>query len=175
MAKRLSEIQNVSVALIEAGYFYEYDNNNVSQIVINSNSAPDPANIQPLIDWDIISSASTTVNPAVNPAYLSTLTDRVVAIVADKRATELTKAVDYTTGSSAPALTLEDDILQFMKTNIAQFYRAAGTATVGKQGGKDAVADTKGRVIFRLTPPAHNKSAVYALAEKLAGDIAGGR
>ena len=35
-----------------------YDNNNVSQIpayhTVNSNAAPDPANVQPLIDWGII-------------------------------------------------------------------------------------------------------------------------
>ena len=58
VAKRLSETPGVSVAVVEAGDFYEYDNNNISEIpayhTVNSNAAPDPANIQPLIDWGII-------------------------------------------------------------------------------------------------------------------------
>ena len=61
VAKRLAENPAVSVAVIEAGGFYELDNSNISQIpafhTFNSNSAPDPANIQPLIDWGIITTA----------------------------------------------------------------------------------------------------------------------
>lgn len=60
-AKRLAENPAVSVAVIEAGGFYELDNSNVSQIpafhTVKSNSDPDPANIQPLIDWGVITTA----------------------------------------------------------------------------------------------------------------------
>ncbi|KAL8785866.1 MAG: hypothetical protein Q9195_008461 [Heterodermia aff. obscurata] len=63
VAKRLAENPALSVAAIEAGGFNELDNSNVSQIpafhTVNSNSDPDPANIQPLIDWGIITSAQT--------------------------------------------------------------------------------------------------------------------
>ncbi|KAI4162703.1 MAG: hypothetical protein LQ342_003749 [Letrouitia transgressa] len=58
VAKRLAEDPKVSVAVVEAGGFYGLDNGNVSQIpayhTVNSNADPDPANIQPLIDWGII-------------------------------------------------------------------------------------------------------------------------
>ena len=61
VAKRLAEDPKVSVAVIEAGGFYELDNSNISQIpayyTFNVNSAPDPASIQPLIDWGIITAA----------------------------------------------------------------------------------------------------------------------
>ena len=61
VAKRLAEDPKVSVAVIEAGGFYELDNSNMSQIpayhTFNANAAPDPANIQPLIDWGIITAA----------------------------------------------------------------------------------------------------------------------
>ena len=60
--KRLSENPNLSIAIVEAGNFYEYDNGNVSQIpafhTVNANSAPDPANIQSLIDWGFITQPS---------------------------------------------------------------------------------------------------------------------
>ncbi|KAL9039526.1 MAG: hypothetical protein Q9214_004840 [Letrouitia sp. 1 TL-2023] len=58
VAKRLAEDPKISVAVVEASGFYELNNGNVSQIpayhTVNSNADPDPANIQPLIDWGII-------------------------------------------------------------------------------------------------------------------------
>ena len=61
VAKRLAENPAISVAVIEAGGFCELNNGNVSQIpafhTVNSNSDPDPANIQPLIDWGVITTA----------------------------------------------------------------------------------------------------------------------
>ncbi|CAF9939106.1 MAG: hypothetical protein HETSPECPRED_001483, partial [Heterodermia speciosa] len=66
VAKRLAENPAVSVAVIEAGGFYELDNSNVSQIpafhTVNSNSDPDPANIQPLIDWGVTTTAQAGLN-----------------------------------------------------------------------------------------------------------------
>ena len=55
MAKRLIE-DNYTVAVIEAGSFYEIDNGNYSQIPYNDiyYSSPDPSTIQPLIDWGVI-------------------------------------------------------------------------------------------------------------------------
>ncbi|KAI4229109.1 MAG: hypothetical protein L6R40_008082 [Gallowayella cf. fulva] len=55
VAQRLSEDPKVSVAVIEAGGFYELDNGNVSQIPAfyarNFNQTDAPETIQPLIDW----------------------------------------------------------------------------------------------------------------------------
>lgn len=55
VAERLAEDPTVSVAVIEAGGFYELDNGNVSQIPAfyskNFNQTDAPETIQPLIDW----------------------------------------------------------------------------------------------------------------------------
>lgn len=56
VAKRLAESPGISVAVIEAGSFYEINNGNFSQVpaydVLYSSS--DPASIQPLVDWGIV-------------------------------------------------------------------------------------------------------------------------
>ncbi|KAL8655726.1 MAG: hypothetical protein Q9210_000707 [Variospora velana] len=55
VAERLSEDPTISVAVIEAGGFYELDNGNVSQIPAfyakNFNQTVAPETVQPLIDW----------------------------------------------------------------------------------------------------------------------------
>lgn len=57
IATRLAEAQN-SVAVIEAGSFYELDNGNLSQIpsddVLYTSAAPVQTSIQPLVDWGFI-------------------------------------------------------------------------------------------------------------------------
>ena len=56
MAARLAEDPSNSVAVIEAGGFYEIDNGNISQIPGDATyySGSDPNNTQPLIDWDFV-------------------------------------------------------------------------------------------------------------------------
>lgn len=56
MAERLAEDPTVSVAVIEAGSFYEIDNGNISQIPVDDSmySLSSPSQIQPLIDWGVI-------------------------------------------------------------------------------------------------------------------------
>lgn len=57
IATRLAEAQN-SVAVIEAGSFYELDNANLSQIpsddALYASPAPEQTSIQPLVDWGFI-------------------------------------------------------------------------------------------------------------------------
>lgn len=56
VAKRLAEDPNVSVAVIEAGGFYELDNGNNSQIPAFAprNSTTAVTDIQPLVDWGFV-------------------------------------------------------------------------------------------------------------------------
>lgn len=62
VARRLAANPAVSVAVIEAGGFYEIDNGNVSQIPNDAAqySSPDPtSSIQPLVDWGIVTKPQT--------------------------------------------------------------------------------------------------------------------
>ncbi|KAL9078893.1 MAG: hypothetical protein Q9157_002188 [Trypethelium eluteriae] len=64
MAERLTEDTNYTVAVIEAGSFYEFDNANYSQIPAYDTyySSASPSNIQPLVDWGIITVPQKSLN-----------------------------------------------------------------------------------------------------------------
>ena len=57
LAKRLAEDPQNSVAVVEAGSFYEITNGNHSQVPGYDlySTAPSPTDIQPLVDWGLIS------------------------------------------------------------------------------------------------------------------------
>lgn len=56
LATRLSANRSLSVAVIEAGGFYEIDNHNYSSVAGYESyyTGADPANTQPLIDWGFV-------------------------------------------------------------------------------------------------------------------------
>lgn len=75
IAGRLASNPNISVAVIEAGGFYEIDNGNGSVIpafAALQHIGSQPNDTQPLIDWGLV-----TVPQAVR-AYLSTNTQRAL-------------------------------------------------------------------------------------------------
>lgn len=55
IANRLSQNPNLTVAVVEAGSFYEITNGNISQIpgydTQWASSSPEPSTFNPLIDW----------------------------------------------------------------------------------------------------------------------------
>lgn len=56
MAVRLAENSFFSVAVIEAGGFYEQDNGNISVVpgYCTVHSGTDPADVNPLVDWGFV-------------------------------------------------------------------------------------------------------------------------
>ena len=87
LAARLSENPNLSVAVIEAGSFYELDNGNVSQIpaYAGRNGGSDPSQIQPAIDWGIVSTPQTVgkhQQPSQSYASNTVFADDGLAIIA---------------------------------------------------------------------------------------------
>jgi choline dehydrogenase len=56
VAARLAEDESVSVAVVEAGSFYEIDNGNLSQIPADDATwtGKDPQDVNPLIDWGFV-------------------------------------------------------------------------------------------------------------------------
>ena len=63
MATRLASAPGISVAVIEAGGFYEVDNGNKSTVpgYANYYTGSDPHNYQPLIDWGFSTVPQTVV------------------------------------------------------------------------------------------------------------------
>lgn len=66
VAQRLAENPQLSVAVVEGGSFYEFDNGNYSQIPAYDVqfSSPDPASTQPLVDWGNVTTPQTVGIPS---------------------------------------------------------------------------------------------------------------
>ncbi|KAI8624983.1 putative glucose-methanol-choline oxidoreductase [Xylariaceae sp. FL1651] len=138
-----------------------------------------------------IASADTTVHPIINPNSLTHPADVDVAVAAFKRAREFW-ATDVmkklAIGDEVyPGLnvTTDEEILASLRRSYNAIYHASCTNKMGKADDPLAVVDPKARVYgvqslrvvdasaFPLLPPGHPESTVYALAEKIACDIAG--
>ncbi|KAL8754256.1 MAG: hypothetical protein Q9184_005170 [Pyrenodesmia sp. 2 TL-2023] len=139
-----------------------------------------------------INSTDTARNPIINPNWLLDPRDQEIAVAGFKRARQI-----FQTESIRPILlgeedfpganvTSDEDILAVIRKTANSIDHAAGSCAMGKVGDRDAVVDSRARVIgveglrvvdasaFPLLPPGHPQATVYALAEKIADDILNG-
>ncbi|KAI0867910.1 putative glucose-methanol-choline oxidoreductase [Hypoxylon argillaceum] len=138
-----------------------------------------------------ISSADTAVQPIIDPNSLTHPADVAVAVAAFKRAREfwatdvmkkLAIGDEYYPG---PDVATDEEILASIRRSYNAIYHASCTNKMGKEDDPTAVVDPQARVYgvqglrvvdassFPFLPPGHPQSTVYALAEKIACDVAG--
>ncbi|KAJ5932768.1 choline dehydrogenase [Penicillium verrucosum] len=137
-----------------------------------------------------INSTSMKDSPVINPRWLTSSTDVEIAVAAFRRVRQILQmpvlqqniivGSEVTPGSDVKTY---DEIHHYLKQNFASMSHPASTCRMGKEGDKNAVVDSKGRVlglnhlriadasIFPFLPPGLPLGVVYMVAEKIAGDI----
>ncbi|KAL9010685.1 MAG: hypothetical protein Q9180_009266, partial [Flavoplaca navasiana] len=136
-----------------------------------------------------INSLDTARNPIISPNWLLDPRDQEVAVAGFKRARQIFQTESIRPillgGEDFPGLnvTSDVDILAVIQKSATSIDHAAGTCAMGKLGDRNAVVDSRARVIgvqglkavdasaFPILPPGHPQATVYALAEKIAEDI----
>ncbi|KAI0399562.1 putative glucose-methanol-choline oxidoreductase [Xylaria palmicola] len=138
-----------------------------------------------------ISSADTAVQPVIDPNSLTHPADAAVAVAAFKRGREFW-ATDVMQRLAiggeiypGPDVATDEEILASIRRSYNAIYHASCTNKMGREDDPLAVVDPRARVYgvgnlrvvdasaFPFLPPGHPQSTVYALAEKIACDIAG--
>ncbi|KAI4157808.1 MAG: hypothetical protein LQ342_008003 [Letrouitia transgressa] len=137
-----------------------------------------------------ISSKNTNDYPFVSPNWLLDPRDQEVAVAAFKRAravftNNVTRPIVL--GDEAfPGLNVSSDaeMLDLIQRSAAASYHASATCAMGRANDSKAVLDSKARVYgvqglrvvdasaFPVLPPGHPSSTIYALAEKIAENLA---
>jgi choline dehydrogenase len=156
-----------------------------------------PILIAPLSRGNVsISSADMSDPPIINPNWLTHPTDQQVAVAALKRSRDIWNATSFdpirmrgeelTPGPDLPSDDDDDDdevILRFLQLHVGFNWHASCTCKMGRGGDVMAVVDSRARVFgvgglrvvdasaFAVLPPGHPQGMVYALAEKIAGDV----
>ena len=137
-----------------------------------------------------IASADTNDLPIVNPAWLSSPVDQQLAVAAFRRLREIWDSMsDIAIGEEyfpGPSVQTDEQILDLIKRALITVWHGSCTCAMGKVGDENAVVDAQARVfgvnrlrvvdssIFPLLPPGHPQATIYALALKIADDIASG-
>ncbi|OTB05389.1 putative GMC oxidoreductase [Hypoxylon sp. CI-4A] len=138
-----------------------------------------------------ITSSDTSVQPAIDPRYLTDQADVDVTVAGFKRAREfwatdaLKDFADPTEAYPGTNVTTDADIEDIIRQSFNGIYHLACTCAMGKEDDENAVVDPQAKVYgvsnlrvvdasaFPFLPPGHPQSSVYALAEKIACDISG--
>lgn len=120
-------------------------------------------------------------SPVIDPAWLTTATDREVAVAAFKRARQLfaTDAMKAVTigEESFPGPTVQTDaqILAAIHQSVETLYHASSTCAMGQTDDPNAVVDSKARVIgvsglrvvdasaFPFLPPGQPQVSAFAV------------
>ncbi|THW53826.1 GMC oxidoreductase [Aureobasidium pullulans] len=133
-----------------------------------------------------ISSADASVQPVINPNWLTAPEDFDLAIAGFKRTREIWSHINVTIGPEhlpGPNVTTDAQILDYIRDAAFTLYHASATCKMGRIDDKMAVVDSKARVYgvqglrvvdasaFPFLPPGHPQATVYMLAEKIAEDI----
>lgn len=125
-----------------------------------------------------ITSASTSVLPTINPAWLTDVADQQVAVAAYKRARQafassgLAPIVAGPEAYPGPEVETDAQILEAIRNSLMTLWHPACTCKMGKDDDKMAVLDSQARVrgvtglrvvdasSFPILPPGHPQSTV---------------
>jgi len=133
-----------------------------------------------------ISSADASVQPVINPNWLTAPEDVDMAIAGFKRTREIWSHINVTIGPEylpGPNVTTDAQILDYMREAAFTLYHASATCKMGRSNDTMAVVDPQARVYgvrglrvvdaaaFPFLPPGHPQATVYMLAEKIGEDI----
>ena len=141
-----------------------------------------------------LKSTSAADLPGINPNWLTHPADQAVAVAAYKRvrqafanefmAKALVEKEEYFPGEAVQS---DAQILDTIRDTLQTVWHASVTCRMGRPDERNAVVDSRARVIgakglrvvdasaFALLPPGHPQSTVYMLAEKISDDIRSGR
>ena len=148
--------------------------------------------ITPLSRGNIsITSNSMADPPLINPNWLTAPADAEVAIAAFKRQRDVWKQISTITigqeFNPGPKVNTDAEILAYIQGSLNPIWHASATCKMGKKNDPMAVIDSNTKVYgtenlrvvdassFPLLPPGHPQSTIYALAEKIAAEILGGK
>jgi choline dehydrogenase len=134
-----------------------------------------------------ISSTDASVQPEINPNWLTAPEDIDIAVAGFKRLRQIwsqiqnvTIGLEYLPG---PNVTSDAQIVEFMRESAFTLYHASATCKMGRKNDSMAVVDLEARVFgvnglrvvdasaFPFLPPGHPQATVYMLAEKIAEDV----
>ncbi len=117
--------------------------------------------------------------------------DAQVAVAAFKRMRQAWASIPAVTLGKelipGPAVRTDVEILAYIRNTSVPLYHSGATCAMGMSAKDGAVVDARGRVLgvqglrvvdmsaVPFVPPGHPQATVYMLAEKIVGDILGGR